>query len=507
MTVKSSWFAFASAVLTLAAFAPFNLAPLVFVALTPLILRLAEPNVRPFRCGYGFGLLYGIGQLLWVGQLTAKWTHSIALAVVPVAIATSLYAIYFGAAGWLISRCWRAQLPWLTPLVWAGVEVFRSYIPVLAFPWGLLASPLWHYPWLIQSAHYLTIFGISGLVMLVNTVLACWIRDRGFLNGAPIRAANRKPPTANPLPMIVAALAIVVIPLILTMVRRPSRALRVTAGQPGIDLAFGDQRQAELGVIFNVQQMEGQARRDGSKLLVLPEGIMHTDRSLPPDVPFRLLPDLPVVFGGQRGDGPTYQSAFGYADGRWSVADKTRLVIFGEFVPRWIPFLGQFNLPTGDLSAGAGVRALQVGSITVGPLLCFEELFPDLAYRQTMNGSQVLAVMSMDDWFVGSTALDQLRAGAIWRAVETGRPMIRAATTGYSLICDGRGNVLGEAPLGKSAALTREIRLSDEGPPWWLPVFPFLSLAACALVSLPVMIRFNSTGREPVRNPETAPNL
>lgn len=469
-------FAVGSAGLALMAFfQPAAMFPFVFVALCPLFYRLAEKDVRPFRCGYGFGLAYGLGQLLWIGQLTFKWTGSPGLAIVPVAAAVPLYALYFGLAGWLIARCWRLRLPWLIPVVWAGVEVFRSYIPVFAFPWGLIASPLCRAPWLIQSAHYFTIFGVGALVALVNVVACRLLQLEKF---AQVRA------------MAAVAAACVLVPFGLSLLPEKGTPMAVTSGQIGLDLAFagrdsqGGQTDMTPLVGKAVDALERAALNENSLLLVLPEGLMYAGSDNPPRPPFRLRPDLPMIFGGQRGEGVTYQSAFAYDDGRWSVADKTRLVIFGEFVPRWIPFLDQFHLAKEDLSAGGRLRALPVGGMTVGPLLCFEGLFPDLAYRQTLNGAQVLAVMSMDDWFMGSSAPDQLRDGSIWRAVETGLPLVRAATTGYSLICDGHGNVLGELPLHSQGALTRIIRVPPPHAVWWLPVFPLLSLLACAFVSL-----------------------
>ena len=96
-------FAPASALLALVAFSPvqrgpvfLTTAPFLFVALFPLLLRLADPRVRPFRCGYGFGLIYGVGQFWWVGVLTYRWTGSHGLGLVPMVTAVPLYAVYFG---------------------------------------------------------------------------------------------------------------------------------------------------------------------------------------------------------------------------------------------------------------------------------------------------------------------------------------------------------------------------------------------------------------------------
>jgi apolipoprotein N-acyltransferase len=165
-----------------------------------------------------------------------------------------------------------------------------------------------------------------------------------------------------------------------------------------------------------------------------------------------------------------HQSAFAY-DGKWSYADKTRLVIFGEYVPfrEYLPFLDSFRLPGGDLTPGDRVKALSV----VGPILCFEALFPDVALQQQVNGARLLAVMSIDDWYMGTNAPEQLRAASIWRAVECGLPLVRSAGLGFTLACNSRGRVIAEAPLGEQVPLRVELRVPVEGDGFpgrgWVP--------------------------------------
>lgn len=303
-------------------------------------------------------------------------------------------------------------------------------------------------------------------MVCVNTVLAIAI-DRA---NVPSRRA-----------FVVAALGLPAVSIVVYFLPVRSTPTKITVGQPGVDLAFGDPEVAEYEMGKSVDAIESHARSVDAQLVVLPEGLAHIGNRFPPNLPFHLAPDMPTIFGGQRGDEPAYQTAFGY-DGRWVWADKTRLVIFGEFVPgrSWLPFLSAFRLPTGDLTAGDQVRSLRVGGLAVGPVICFEGLFPDIAYRQSLNGVRLLAVMSMDDWFMGTTAPDQLRAASVWRAIETGLPLVRSASTGYSLAVDGKGDLLAAAPIKRPFALDVELPLPDAPlTPYWLPAFPIVSLASC----------------------------
>jgi apolipoprotein N-acyltransferase len=474
--------AISSALLLTLSFPPFNLTPVVFVALIPLLVALPDRNARQaWGAGYLFGLVFSLGQLHWLAGLTQKWTGSFGLALVPWLLASFAMACYFGLFGYLANRCIAQSRLWMVPLIWVGIEVFRTYIPVLAFPWALVATPLWKAPALIQTASLGTIYIVSFWVVAVNLTLAvCW-KNRAFPKEAQVLTAT--------------AFALPILSLALYLVPRSQKTAPVTLGQIGIDLAFETPERIAAIVPRRVRSFQSSARADGSRLLVLPEGIVTgTDQNS--FFPFPLDPAVPTLFGAQRQNGAhaAYQSAVGF-DGNWSYADKTRLVIFGEFVPGrdFLPFLNAFNLPGGDLSAGtSGVTAMTLRGLRVGPLLCFEGLFPDLAFRQALNGSELIPVISDDDWFMNSSAPEQLKAGSIWRAVETGVPVVRVGSLGYSLAVDSKGKVLADLPLGKAVAQTVQMPISRANRWFWLlPLFPALGVLSCLLTLITLRTKRN----------------
>ncbi len=458
---KRFWIPLSAVLLAIATLVPFA-GFLVFVALIPWVKLL--PGLRkPFRSGYLFGLIYGGAQLFWIFQLVSKWTESLPLGILTWLIATSLMAIYYGLATWLAAFYARADKWWGVPLVWAGVEVFRSYIPVFAFPWALVASPLADYPFLTGWARLGTIFLVGFWVVVINVCLARRARNSinfavlGFLAGTAF--------------------------LLLHVGSTENR--RVTIGQPAVDMAFGDPAMQELLLAGHIDKITTEAETDQSSLLVLPEGVARGYRPK-----FRLSDRFPTIFGSQTGDGPYYQSAISYDNGNWDQANKSRLVIFGEFVPfrDQLPFLKEFRLPGGDLAAGDKVSAVSVGSTMIGPLLCFEALFPDIAFRQSQNGAQVLTILSNDDWFMGTTAPRQLANAATWRAVENGTTVLRAASLGKSFIVNASGSVVGEAPMKQPYALTRGIVVPAK--PQALPILPlFPFLAVLSLPLTPIILR------------------
>ena len=446
-----------------------SLSFLVFVCLVPLLLSLKYEDGRgAWKRGYLFGFVFGLGELFWLGQITEKWVHSWGLGMVPWLVATVLMALYFGLFAILAQRAIIAGRGWAVPIIWSGMEVFRSYIPVLAFPWALLSEPLWRSPWLIQTAHVGTIYLVSAWVAAINWLVARTIEDR-----------------KNWKPLAVVAAGGCAISLALYAINPPTRPLRVAIGQTGVDMAFNDRETAQALTDRAVASIVGYARRSRAGLLVLPEDSTQELVEGGPVQGFRLDSKIPTVVGAQRGTGPFYQSAVGY-DGKWQSTDKTRLVIFGEFVPGRdvLPFLKVFNLPSGDLSAGTnGVRAIRFHSLTVGPIVCFEELFPDITYKQSMNGSNLLAVLSIDDWFVGTSAPQQLMCSSVWRAIETGLPLVRATPLGDSLAVDLHGRFIRSLPQGNYDPETVTVPI-PQAPfaPFWLPVYPVLALLASVVL-------------------------
>ena len=472
----------ASALLMLGAFAPFDFSLLVFVALVPWLRSLADGDgKRALKSGFVFGVVYMGGQMLWLQPFVSRWTGSTLLGTIPWVLGSAFAALAYAGLGWAVHACWKQQRPWLIPVVWAGVEVLRSYTLVIAFPWALAATPLWHLTPMIQTAHYGTVYAVSAWVLLANVIGARFVRGDGMM-------ALR--------PGAMAFMALLALSLVRYATPQEGTLTTITVGQPGVDLAFGNPATQDADLALAVGELTLAAAAQNSRLLVLPEGV-SSGVGYPPTPPFEVVRDVPVLFGGQRGTGDAaYQTAFAY-DGDWTYADKTRLVIFGEFVPLRgvLPFLDAFDVPSGDLVPAAEVKTVEVAGLRVGPMLCFEGLFYDIAFKQAENGAQLIAVMSIDDWYMGTNAPDQLRAAAPFRAIEAGVPLVRAAATGYSLATDARGDLVAMAPLGKQVATTVRLKVPDKADVFpGLPVFPWF-----AALSLPAVVLWR--WRKPVAEP------
>ena len=464
-----AWPAALSALLLSLSFWPANLPLLVFVGLAPWFWSLRQPDVNWKRSGAIFGLLYFGYQMAWLMPFASKWTGSPGLAFIPYALASVAHLPFTILLAFLVKKSYERGWLWAIPFAWSCIEFVRATLPYLAFPHALLATPLAVAPNLIQSAAVGTVFLVSAWVALINVVLVELFE----------RANARQ----------TLALAGVGVGLgLFSTVRHgqmPSGDKKVvTIGQLGIDMAFGD-RASEAGKVSRaVQEIGLEAEIQGADLLVMPEGLGSAGPDpAHPRIPFAL-PTTPAVFGLQRQeDGTIYQSAFSF-NGKWQHTDKTKLVIFGEYVP-FRGALRAFDLPEMDMQPGKGVGTMTLAGIKIAPLLCFEGMFYEVAQAQAQGGARLITLMSIDDWYMDTGMPQQLWDSAVFRAVENGLPLVRAASLGYSGWIDARGNVRGMLPLRERRTLRAEVTVpsgSDAFP--YRGFFPYLCVLVSAAIAL-----------------------
>ena len=126
--------------------------------------------------------------------------------------------------------------------------------------------------------------------------------------------------------------------------------------------------------------------------------------------------------------------------------DKHHLVPFGEFIPpmfRW--FTDLMNIPLGDFNRGALPQpAWSVGGQRIAPNICYEDLFGEelaASFIDPLAAPTLLVNLSNIAWFGDTIAIDQHLHISRLRAIELGRPMLRATNTGATAVINHRGEV------------------------------------------------------------------
>jgi apolipoprotein N-acyltransferase len=172
--------------------------------------------------------------------------------------------------------------------------------------------------------------------------------------------------------------------------------------------------------------------------------------------------------------------------------DKHHLVPFGEFVPplfQW--FVRMMNIPLGDFSRGDVAQPSFVfKGERIAPNICYEDLFGEELARSFADPDKAPTMMvnlSNIAWFGDTVAIDQHLNISRMRALELGRPMLRATNTGATAIINAQGQVTHRLPSAVQGALTAEV-YGVHGPvtPYarWVSVWGLWPLAGLAVLTL-----------------------
>lgn len=174
---------------------------------------------------------------------------------------------------------------------------------------------------------------------------------------------------------------------------------------------------------------------------------------------------VPLVFGTYDRDADgEYNAAVFLEPGRGVLGTyrKTHPFPLTEYVPRWLdgPWLRRMLPWAGTWRPGNGARVLPLRSadgrqVNVVPLICLDDVRPNLAIGGARLEAQAIVGMSNDSWFTAHPIGARLHlAVAAFRSIETRLPQVRVTTNGLSAIIDDTGEVLANVATGDQAVLT-----------------------------------------------------
>lgn len=456
--------ALSSGLLFALAFPGPDLGWLSWIAIVPLLLAIRDltPS-RSFWYGYLVGLL-GFGSLLWWIRIFGLPAWGLLVSIL------ALYLGGFAAGTCFLVRGRLAALLWAAPLTWVAVELARSVGP-LGFPWGLLGLTQYRTPAVLGLASVVGVYGISGLIALVNAAVVVAISPRRNGRGSA---------------MALAAAALVVVAA-LAMAAASAGAVREAAQrgehrivavlQPNVPpQQRGDPSNAAL-LLAGLLRQTGEARSVGAEIIVYPETAVPTDLTEASGLRTAIAQSASgaVVVAGAYMTGPRN----------------------GAFVlDAWGGLLGSYAkqrlVPFGEAGVIPGVDALPVRTPvgTIGMVICYDSAFPFMARSLVRGNADLIAVLTNDGWFGRSAGPAQHAAHAVVRAVETGRSVARAANTGSSMLIGPDGAVQRSLPLDTAGVLVTSLPVGGPTTPYvswgWL-VAP-LAVAAWLLAAAPAAI-------------------
>ena len=440
------------------AFPPFGFWPLAFVALALLLWAVtsAERLVTAGLLGWLFGALFYYGSSWWAthslivygGMSTPVAYVLIGVAAVLVAIPTALFALGVHlttlrepSPGW-----------WCIPAWWCVCEWLRG--EVLAFGWNPLANAVALEPWLARAArlggHYLVGAMVTAFAAGVVYALRQWPHRpvhalRGLAAGtlalllpslAALTGALRPPEDVSDREAAVAVIAVQPCAPMLTKVMSAYEQAEARQMQLALEGLRAASDSARRMVIFPESQIALDADRPGA------------EQSLRP----LLAQGAWVLTNATRrvGDGFANTALLYAPDGSTAEYQKVHLMPFGEYVPlgRYLPV----ELPTLAVEARPGKRIVTLpvtDDLRLGVGICFESAFPSLhrAFRQ--QGATVLVNLANDGWFGRTPGSEQHLRHLVYRAIETGCPVVRVTNDGISALIDAGGQVRDVIPQGQ----------------------------------------------------------
>jgi apolipoprotein N-acyltransferase len=124
-------------------------------------------------------------------------------------------------------------------------------------------------------------------------------------------------------------------------------------------------------------------------------------------------------------------------------------------------FSDKVDLVRRDFTAGTEVGVLDVGGARVGDVICFEVVYDSLVRDTVEAGAGMLVVQTNNATFGFTDESAQQVAAARVRAVESGRSVALASTSGISAVIAPDGSLVRQSQLFTPAVFVEEIAQRD----------------------------------------------
>jgi len=468
--------AISSGVLLVLAFAPFGLWPLAFVAFVPLLLSIGgQRRGTSMLLGFITGYVFFVGAVYWVVHSMHFYGGLGFGQSLPVMLLLAAYlALFFGFFALLCRLTPASALGALLymPSLWVSLEYLRGHL-FTGFPWVLSGYSLAHNIILIQIVDITGVYGLSFLVLAVNTALYFFIVFG--IKGLP-----------RPIWVIFCTVALLAAVALYGVIRigqvddavKGWPVERVAVTQGNIDQSVKWDKRYQSRTLGIYRRLTERAAAEGAGLVIWPEtavpfyleknrGGKGIVTAIARQNHVRVLTGSPAYdYNKKTKEVKLYNSAYlisarGRITGRY---DKVHLVPYGEYVPlkRFMPFIKKLTAGVGDFSSGQGPVPLNVDGYKAGLLICYEAIFPSLARISVSDGAGLLVNITNDAWFGRTSAPYQHLEMTLLRAVENRVFLLRAANTGFSVVIDPLGRIKKRTELFTEDVITADVSINNE---------------------------------------------
>ena len=517
ISIKNVLLAGLSGLMLTASFAPINLDWVAWISLIPLLISLENKSLSDaFKIGLLAGLFHYLTLIYWIVTVLSRYGNISPILSLAALLLLSLYLSLYMAFFALVVVSFKKNMLYSLwgASTWVALEYARSYI-ITGLPWCLLGYSQYSRLPLIQISDIAGVYSISFIIVLVNFAIynvasliikkkisAYTIGYKPEVTSYDHNKLNRKLKTDPPASPereqwragnghtfqrvgIETIFTLFLVGCILVYgysrlkekrdTNAKGRELRAVVVQGNIDqsLKWDSDFQEETVSIYKKLSLESADFKP--QLIIWPETALpyfFQDTSHLSKVVFEAakITNANILFGSpayvkDKDNIFYYNRAYIISKNRvLDYYDKVHLVPFGEYVPlkRYIPFVHRLVPAAGDFSTGKKVKPIHSPDLTMGALICFETIFPDISRKLAVQGAEFLVNLTNDAWFGHTSAPYQHLSMAVFRCVENGLPMARSANTGISAFILATGKIVDTSKLFVREILQKKIQLTHK---------------------------------------------
>lgn len=361
--------------------------------------------------------------------------------------------------------------------VWVLQEALRDRIPLGGFPWGRLAfaqTATTLTPWAaVAGAPAVTFATALAGAVLAFLVLAALTRGVAWRVWVAASAGG----------LVLIALAGLLVPRPVEGESQGGPSTTVAAviqgGVPSTGMTVADERRAvlerHLDQTFRLAEDVAAGSVPAPDVVIWPENAVDIDPYADQDVADELTAaaravQAPILVGAII-DAPGDPSRIANVGIVWDpetgpgdIYLKRHPVPFGEYIPfrsLVAPLVGRLDRVPRDMAPGQEAGVLQAGPVRLGDVICFEVAYDEVVHDVVTAGGRVLVVQTNNATFAGLGQPEQQIAMSRLRAVEHGRAVLVAATSGISAVISPDGAVVAEIGEANVGALVETVPLRD----------------------------------------------
>lgn len=494
------------------------MATLLPVCLIPLLVSMEGASVRAASLrGFVFGFVFWLVTIPWIAYTVHRYGEMPwPVAILALLLSAAIMAVPFGAmTAALALAAPRSPLGLVAGFAaaWVAQEGLRTYL-FGGFPWALLAYPLAQTPELIQSAALGGVALTSFLVAVTNGFLYLAVTQPKLL----LRTTS-----------FMAAVCLVSACLLVGDIRynhyfdapkTEAESLQVGVVQTNV----GQELRWSAGTSERIfRDLRDQTRqlvrfaRPRPDVVLWPESASPFSWSYSAEYRRAVVElcrelDVAILLNTVWCETPEDDEAPYYNSALLVTKDgpvlppyfKLRLVPFGEYVPL-APILGRIRpisrAVPGAFAAGREERIIPFRGRRFGGAICYEVVYPWVLRDKVRKGADLLFSLTNDAWFGTAGARWQHWQAAVFRSVETGRTLVRAAVTGVSgAVLENGHSIPALGPDERGSFVVGVPPPQGTPPAVRLGEIPLLVCAAGLLASILRRRAFKPQGRVAAKN-------